>query len=370
MSETIKIRIVLFLLVLFHGLNIAERIDSNIVPDGKAWSTHYIEMIKLTERMDCPRGILSALRGNGENPPLYYCVGALSARLFHTYKAALFTSGIFFIILILCVYGIGKRMIDERGGLAAAIVCSFFPYIYKSAAHFNLEIATVSMTALIIYLLLQEDVFSLRRKAVLLGVCIGIGMLTRCFLLFFIIGPIGVVFYRNFKRVSRENGRNIPRLLLIAGMVVITASAVCAPFYIQPEFYKIALGKSGVPLLAADSRIFFLEDRLYYLKAILPQLEWGGVSALVISAVFGLRKPGVDKIFLLSWLTIPIAVFTFVPKRDVEYTLACVPVFAVLIAWGSIKGMQKKSAERFIPVMVAAMICLYFAEFWKSIRSF
>ncbi len=363
-----KVFFVLMLLICFHWLNIAEKVNSASIASGKAWSTHYGRNIQFIERFELDPNIYTLCKSNSENPPVFYIVSLGLFKIFNSYKAIFYASGVFFIVLILSVYGIGGKLYDEEAGVFAAVLCSFFPYIYKSATHFNLELATVAMTALSIYFLLDENVFLKPVKAIVLGGGIGLGMLTRSFFPFFIIGPFIFIVVRSYKHKTLSPHSNTLKITAMMCLASFIALLIGYLFYYQPAFYNIALDKSGIMGVVSDPRLIYKTDILYYIKALPLQLGWTGTMALMLSLVFLLRKNNRDKLFLLSWIIIPLVPFSFILKKDIEYTMAYLPAIALLISIGLNEFADKKVRSLIMVSVVIVYICFYYLEFWKELR--
>ena len=117
---------------------------------------------------------------------------------------------LYYVILIIAVYFIGKKMLDKKTGLLAAFIVSFYPGICGMSRQFEHDFPATAMVALCISSLLYTEDFKNTKYSLLFGISLGLGIFFRGQTLFFMIGPIGYVFYRIF---FRDKCCNFTRIL-------------------------------------------------------------------------------------------------------------------------------------------------------------
>jgi 4-amino-4-deoxy-L-arabinose transferase-like glycosyltransferase len=131
-------------------------------------------------------------------PPLFHFTALSLQRLLGLSEdVAAMTNVIYMAILLLSVYGIGDRMFGKRAGLLASCLVSLFPMSFSLARYFYLDYALTAAVALSVYLLLLTDGFESKKYSLLFGLSLGLGMLIKWLLVFFLLGPLCVILLRS-----------------------------------------------------------------------------------------------------------------------------------------------------------------------------
>ena len=105
----------------------------------------------------------------------------------------------YMLILLLSLYGIGRRLYDTRTGLLAAFLGSMSPFLFSMAHYTYIDYALTAMITLAVYLLLCTDTFRSAAFSVLFGVVLGLGMLYKWTPLLFVSGPLLLAVIRMVK---------------------------------------------------------------------------------------------------------------------------------------------------------------------------
>jgi hypothetical protein len=131
-------------------------------------------------------------------PPLFHFSALPLQRLLGMSEdVAAMTNVIYMAILLLSVYGIGARMLGKHVGLLASCLVSLFPMSFSMARYFYLDYALMAAVALSVYLLLLTNGFESRKYSLLFGLGLGLGMLIKWLLVFFLLGPLCVILLRS-----------------------------------------------------------------------------------------------------------------------------------------------------------------------------
>jgi len=110
---------------------------------------------------------------------------------------AAMTNVIYMAVLLLSVYGIGARMFDRQVGLLASCLVSLFPMSFSMARYYYLDYALMAAVALSVYLLLLVNGFESKKYSLLFGLSLGLGMLIKWLLIFFLLGPLCIILLRS-----------------------------------------------------------------------------------------------------------------------------------------------------------------------------
>ncbi len=304
--------ILLFLLIAFHIINIAFWLNSMELPEGKDTYSHLDNLSKLIKTLSPghkvslfykdSRSLFHNLIFNFVYPPAYYYVGLLLKILFGWISPGiiLFTSSVFFVLLIISVYKIGE-LIHRGTGLASAFILSFYPAIYQGARQFNLEIAITAMVTLCVYFLFKTQEFRHRGYALCLGMSLGIGMLIKYTLPVFIIGPLFFVFLRVFFGQKQRPAKELNNFLCC----LLLAAAIALIYYHHWPSVAHFLGVAANTYRTSGQGL--MQMMIYYLKhGIINYMRGFFVWFAVVSAVLlvGIRCKGKNIIYL--WAVTPI----------------------------------------------------------------
>jgi 4-amino-4-deoxy-L-arabinose transferase-like glycosyltransferase len=144
------------------------------------------------------RSLFEVLTWSWNRPPLSHLVAVPFYRLFGvSTDVALMRNAVFVAILLLSVYGIGCRLYDTRTGLLAAFFVSTYPILFSISRMPYVDYSLTAMVALAVYLLVACEGFRRRGPSLLLGLAIGLGILTKWPFVAFAGGPIAYVAVRS-----------------------------------------------------------------------------------------------------------------------------------------------------------------------------
>lgn len=130
--------------------------------------------------------------------------------------AVMISSSIFLAILLLSVYGIGRKLQDERAGLLGAFIVSMYPIVFNHLRLYMFDLPLCALVSLNIYLLICTGYFTKKIPTVLYILSIIFGSLIKFNFLVFIIGP-AILF---LLKKPREN--ILPRKSFIVLFVIAT----------------------------------------------------------------------------------------------------------------------------------------------------
>jgi 4-amino-4-deoxy-L-arabinose transferase-like glycosyltransferase len=134
------------------------------------------------------------------------------------------------VVTAVLVYEIGRRLLGQRAGLAAALIATLNPYLVWHDVHVNREIVDQVCAAALVLLTLAVVERPSKRLALLLGVVTGASMLGNSRLVFI---PILCALYLLW-RVPRSRSS-----ALVATLVLVGAGVAVAPWLVRN---KVQLG--------------------------------------------------------------------------------------------------------------------------------
>jgi MFS family permease len=235
-------------------------------------------------------------------------------------------------ILLLSTYGIAHTYGGPGAGLLAAFIVSMYPMIYGLARHYLLDIPLVAMVALSIWLLLRTDYFERRGAAVICGVSLGLGMLTKWSFAVFVGGPLMIVIVRSLANGSRRRLINVILALAIGAVIA-------APWYALNLRSLLALSQvqSMSGRLEGDPAVGSWESWLYYLQGYADAqvlFLFALAFAVGLLSLLMARRPRYETALLLIWIVLPYLAFSLFLNKDLRFTLPYLPATAVITALG------------------------------------
>jgi 4-amino-4-deoxy-L-arabinose transferase-like glycosyltransferase len=236
-------------------------------------------------------------------------------------------------LLILSTYGIGRLAAGGRVGLLAAFLVSLYPILYGLSRHYLADVALTAVTTFALFCLFWSKAFQRRWPSLLLGVAIGVGVLTKWTFIVFLIGPLVVGASMTLRHVTRARLVNL-------------ALAAAISLLIGLPWYLTNLGKLQEFLLfnsmlagpqEGEAPIWSLESWIYYLRELLVrQMLLPFVLLFGVGFVAVLRRCRLNGYLwmLLLWIGVAYIASTLFINKDTRYTMPYLPAFALLTAIG------------------------------------
>lgn len=277
--------------------------------------------------------------------PIYFLFGTSP-------DVALVVNCLAFVVLILAVYGLGRRLAGPRVGLFAAFLVGTYPGVYALARVFMLDFCNATLVAVALYLLLRTEIFAYTRASLLLGVTIGLGMLCRAFFPIFLVGPVVVTLYGMW-RVTRQSGDAQVHRLRNMGLTLLVALGVTASWYaynLVPVIKRSLSAAYGAEafgygptnpftwialcnyLINFMTHISTMLGLLLFLIAIV--VLWKQWPVVIHEEAREGTFPGYEVFLLLSSLLVAYLFFTTLPSQDTKNTAPMMPAMALVTAWG------------------------------------
>jgi hypothetical protein len=249
---------------------------------------------------------------------------------------------IYLAILLLATYGIGKKLYNSKVGIFSAFLVSMFPTTFALSRIFQIELALTSMVALSFYLFVLNNFRSLK-FALLTGIVMGLGMLTKQSYFIFLLPILIYFFFQNDNLKNKVAIRNFFIALFIA--LVISAAWYLNRVRIgwKAQYYYIFQCRGN-------------QDFLFYLKSLFfRQLFPIYFLLFLISVIFFIKK---RKYFIPVMIFILLVLFSLSTNKEDRYILPIFPYIAIMIsAWGL-------SLPRIKRVLVPSIIFFSFFQFF------
>lgn len=236
------------------------------------------------------KALFRALTWSWNRPPLPFLTAVLFYRLFGvSTDSALMSNSPYLIVLLFSVYGIGRRVYNRPVGLLAAFLVSTYPILFNLSRTFYPDFALTALVALSIYFLMGVERFHNRKYSLLLGLTLGLGMLSKwpfaafvgASLLYVIIRSRGGLDIRLSVGIEAETSSPLHRILICPGVHIMAGFLLAAIWYL-PNWDQLSgflLGIWLFPLLGV------LLAATFYILSRRPSPGTNLLSALLLGAL-------------------------------------------------------------------------------------
>jgi 4-amino-4-deoxy-L-arabinose transferase-like glycosyltransferase len=248
---------------------------------------------------------------------------------------------------------------DEETGFIAAAICSFFPINYSFSVQFNLELATASVMSMIICFLLVSDKFKNTYYSVLLGIALGVGMLTRIFIPLFIAVPVIFTLLGKKSCAGKAGIKQFKNIMITMGI----AALIALIYYHKAGDFVLALRKTTELSHVMGRNLFSLEHIFFYLK-LLPE-QAGTLSTLFFILSLGIVMRRMDHLkgVIVWWFAASFLMLTIIPLKQPEFAIFYMPPIAIIVALGLNNIKNKFLRKYFAVLLVVVQMGIYFYDY-------
>lgn len=347
----------LFLLCLFHVV-----LNSVwILRDFSFWYVpHNVYMLT----MDC---LVKLNQGIFVLYPLYSAIAAVFLKIFGCeYFVFSLVTSLFFIILILSVYGICRAIGYRKAGLLAAFFISFYPIVFATSRWHDYHLPLIAVLALANYILLMANrsssviMWLLWVSVFIFGSLMGKSTITETLIFYAgaaggVVWAFGINIYSLFSKVRKAR----PIINITCLVFFGAASLLFTWYHINPmphiPYYfselhndRYIMGQN--PFLAIFVYFFNIGAR-----------QAGTLAVLLFFIALGsfINRGGKYKWFLFLWMFFPLIIFSLIAKKQLYYTNSILPAFAIITAIGIIK-IRHKIVKVFTTLVVLLFLIQYY----------
>lgn len=276
--------------------------------------------------------------GEGQRPPLFMLTMPLFFNFFGLTPddSAAISNILYFVILMFSVYGIGKVLFNRNIGIFAAFIVSMFPAVFGMSRQILVDFALMSVVSLTLYLMLHTDNFRNRKYAVLFGLSIGIGFLTKMTYPIFVAAPVIYYWFISLRRSAIDNSayKNMKINLCISLFIgLLFASS----WYLPNLFILLrrAVFCSTYTHFFAEFKFlpWFIYQVSFYIRSLIDNCLFPiYFSLFFISLIFLLADFSKEKKFIFLWFLIPLLFFSISTNKNPRYILPILPAIGLIVA--------------------------------------
>jgi len=273
---------------------------------------------------------------------------------------------LYFSLLLISIFLIGKKIHSPSAGLIAATLISFYPVVFGISRKFGLDFPAMAMVSFVVFLLIDEKFYS-RKFSILLGVSIGMCMLVKAQCVLFIGGPLLYVIVNTVR-----NNENRPCLKnLVMSMVI--------ALFIALIWWHRLFSYEGIQEIKfhffSDSisqykNYSILEALSYYIASIYENMSpifFGIFIAGMIFTITQIRRKE-NIILLLSFLP-AYFVYSFLLSHtnviSARYLLPAYGSLAVMATVGMLNVSNRKNLQFPIRVLMTLLVILGICQFFE-----
>lgn len=290
-------------------------------------------------------------------PPLLYWVAIPFYWLFgEGVRTAVLSNVVFIVILVLSTYGIGSKLWNRHTGMLAALLIVSAPIIVSQFKEYQLDAPATAMVALSLYTLIRTEEFKNRWWGILLGLVVGLSLLTKWTLVFVIILPVGYAIAQ--AAISDWRNKKFDRLFTVLSAGLLTY-AVASVWYLPNNMdiqFDLLNNNVSAGVREGDPPVGSLAGISWYISNLVnSQLYLVPMMLFFIGSIFSLKKPKeliVKNIY--PWLLVinTFVFFTLLRNKDARYTLPMlVGVMIIAVFWIS---MLKHPWKKIVTIAVVA----------------
>jgi hypothetical protein len=282
-----------------------------------------------------------------------------------SYGSAMLANLVFIAILVLSTYWLAKAMSDSHwSALVAAGIISTLPGVIAYGRVYGLDLPTAALVSAGLYLTVAVQGFKTRGRSIVLGVVVGLGMLTKWTYFIFVAPVIIVELVRHRRSVNLRN-------MILFGLA---AAGVPSAWYVRAVQQGL-IGKliaaswgPGSKYYAPSGNMFDLSSLLFYPGRLYTSLigPLYGITLIVLvctALLLAVRKrqsltgSKLAMPLALSFL-LPLSAFSLITNKDTRFLLPALPCLVVLlvcVGWRTQLGRIRIGTALLLVVVLAGL---------------
>ncbi|MCB4790915.1 MAG: glycosyltransferase family 39 protein [Elusimicrobia bacterium] len=292
---------------------------------------------------------------SSEYPPLYrfncYLIKKLTGN--NWTFIYVFNNSIYFLLLLIFLYLLGKAVKDTETGLLSALIVSLYPLVTAGYNRYCMDFALLSLIIIFLLFLYRSDYFLNAGYSVLAGITVVYGVMLKESFPAFIAGPVLYVFYLSLKDVFKRSFR---RLITIS-IIFISAAAAAVSYFGLKHFYYlfwqcILLETTGKAWSSFDNL------RLFWIGLWESQLSIPFFFVLIPGIYYFIKEKDTRfKITVFSSIIVPNLLMIFMPHwKSERYIMPQLSVLAFISAFGLRKIIESSWGKIVIAFLIIAGI--------------
>jgi len=300
--------------------------------------------------------ITEKLAGCTYYPPLHFLLIMFYHLIFGPEKfVPMAVNATCLIIALFSIYMLCKKISGPKSGLLAVFITITCPAIFIMARTDLTEYVLFSLVALTLYLFIYTQNFYNRKYSVLLGVVLGLGMLTKWTYPVYISGAFFVFVILMFRKgLEKKQLKN----LILSASIAIIISAFWYLGRLDIKFFFSTISGEASQISLSERIGYFANALKLYISLPYTIVFVAAILAFIINI-----KRDVSIFFVLILVFIvPYGFFSSVPHVEYRYLLPVIPSISCLASLGVSKILH--NFVRIVLISVIASIGLFNLVFY------
>jgi hypothetical protein len=283
------------------------------------------------------------------------------------------------IIFSLIFHSLVLRQTDAWTAFLAAAITLTMPLTAGLSRIFYVEYVLMILVTLWVFLQSESNNFLRWKHSLLLGIVLGLGMLTKVTFPVYILGPVLWGLF-SFLRAEKVTGQRLTRLALNGLVILLIGTLIMSSWYF--ENLKTVLGYAASSSFGSISNDYSLGNvlniqtflRYWTLVINLGISFYYFILLIIFSVIYGIkhltgrgRKHPNSTItnnttipFFFLWFIVPFLIFSFGANKDFRFLLPTFPALGFLIAKLITKTFENKQDQAIVIPLVLLFPCLLF----------
>jgi len=301
-------------------------------------------------------------------PRLVHFVAAVAALPFQDFLSTFrYTNITYFILLVVGIYLLGRKIHSSTAGLIAAYFIVLYPAIFGTSRKFGLDFPLAAFLCLVLYFLLKSDAFKNRKWSIIFGIGLGVGSLIKGQIVFYVIGPL---IYGVFLGLKNSRKKSIPNmmisLLFATSIALLWWHRISTLEGLTGLDQHLSYGKNPNTQVVASHFLFNLKAYLTDTKANLSPLFFG---VFLTGLLFCLRKLDQKITFIVLWFFTSYGILFFIPTTVDRFIIPTFGAVALISAIGWLEAPLKKNVKFTLVILfiILGTIQLFAVSFYKKL---
>lgn len=314
--------------------------------------------------------------GWGWGVAYYIYTSCINLILGNNINVSLITNIPVFILLIIFIFLIGKKIAGEREGILAAFLIAFYPGIYGMSRSYGVDFPLILMVTISLYLIIAKDITKIS-YFLLLGLITGLTVLIKGTGVYFFIGPIILVFSQHIrdliknKQEYNDRDRYVLRMILAFGLFValflyffnlvwqIPLNKYLLKYMCHIAFYPIFMQRRHFywvsPYDTFDMRSIF-----FYASEMMHSMSKALSLFFFLGFLLFFKSKLKDKNIIYLWVLIPYIIFTLNINKWGRYYFPALPAIALITAVGVLRIRSKKYKAVLVTIIVSVSLLQFY----------
>ncbi|MCB4790912.1 MAG: glycosyltransferase family 39 protein [Elusimicrobia bacterium] len=262
-------------------------------------------------------------------------------------------NSIYFLLLLIFLYLLGKAVKDTETGLLSALIVSLYPLVAAGFNRYCMDFALLPLIIMFLYFLYKSDYFLNTGYSVLAGVTVIYGVMLKESFPAFIAGPVLYVFFISTKDILK---RSFKRIITVS--IIFISSAATAIAFFGFKYFYFLFWQCIFHEPSGHAWYRFHNLRLFWVGLWESQLSVLFFLVLISGIFYFMKEKDMRlKITVISSIIIPNLILILMPHwKSERYIMPQLSVLAFISAFSLRKIIESSWGKIVIAFLIIAGI--------------